>query len=612
MSLTRKRVGVVIGLLVLAAVAIWQLLPSAPAQAFVTERVQRGSLTQTVDVTGNVKSTDDIALAFGTTGALFVQNVHTGDVVKAGDILAELNTAELRADVAQAHEGVAQAQAELDKKNAGISNEEERAQRAGVAVAEARVAAAHVDYTQAVIAEIAGNSADAATVAQSQSAYDQVDAHNAEVTVQANEDLLSALNAALISLRSGLQNADEVLGVENTLLNDEYEDYVGVLDQTTVSDARDAFLIAAEARDTAEDVVIALSSESTSTDVLSAYTLVADAFTKVSTTLLYTDRVLDNSVSQSGTFTNADLLALQSSVAAGRNAVAADYATLLAARQSYDTAMREADNRYDDATNALALAKANQDAGEASRNAAVLQAQASLFVQEASLAEAQAKLDQVLAKPRSIDLAGLAAAVAQAQAQENAALARLRKAQIVAPIDGMVADVAFDVGEQVSAGATMMTLIANAMMYEIVLDIPESDIAKIGVDQRATITLDAFGDRVEFGGTVYSISPAQKEIEGVVYYEAKVLLRADQDLSLVKPGMSADVVIHTQERESVLSVPSRAILENNGGLYVRVVTGEATFEERAVTVGIRADGGRTEIVNGITEGDEIVVTVTSK
>ena len=595
--------------LILGVSAVWSAFSSPAAITFVTDTVKRGSFEQTIDVTGEVQSAKELTLAFGTTGTVFDLTVDVGDHVKAGQVLTELNAVELASALVQAREGVAQAQAELDIKNAGISDEEEAAQRAGVAVAEAQVNAAAIDYANALLEESVGNTADAATVAQSQSDYDQVAAHNEETTEQAAEDLTSALTTGLISIRTGLEKADQVLGVESTLLNDEYEDYVGVIDSTTISDARDAYIEAADSRDRAEDAVLILSTSSSSADVLTTYGLLDLAFDQVLETLLYTSRVLDNSVSQSGTFTNEDLVGLKSSIATQRATVAGDFAALVSAKQTYDTVIREADNRYDDATNALALAKAKQDAGDASRSSAVARTNAARLVQEASLVQAQAKLAQVLAKPRSVDVAGLEASVARAQAEYDGAMARYRQARIVAPIDGVVANVAFDIGEQVSMGEDMITLIADSTAYEIILDVPESDVAKIALGQEATITFDAFGDRTVFTGSVYSIDPAQKVIEGVVFYETKVLLNANQDLSLVKPGMSADVVILTGHRENALFVPSRTVLEKDGVSYVRVPKNDHEFAERTVRTGLRADGGMIEMVEGITEGEAVIISV---
>ncbi len=612
MKFTKFRIVVlVVGVVILFGFGYAFSSPSN-AQIFVTDVVKRGSVVQTVEVTGELKSVSDLALSFETSGAVSSISVAVGDEVKAGDVLAELGTSELGATAEQARQGVVAAQAELDLRLEGISSEEEVAERAGVAVAEAQLSAASIDLDAALTAQITGDAQDAAMFASAQSDYDQVAAQNAEATSQAAEDLDVALDASLITIRAGLQSADQVLGVENTILNIDIDQYVGVLDQTTLNDAEDAFEQAAEMRDDAEDDVLALTSSSTEAEVLMAYASVSTALSFTSNTLLYTSRVLDASVSDSGDFSNADLIAIRATIAAERSTVSAEISTLLSAKQAYDSAIRLADDRQTDAANALALTEAQEASGEASREAAVAKANASVAVQTANVAQAQARLAQVLADPRDIDVAGLRAAVGRAQAEYVGATARLRKAQVIAPIDGIITNIAFDIGEQISVGTTMISEIAGNDTYELMLDVPEADIAKLAAGQIADVTFDAFGDRVVFSGTVYSVSPAAHVISDVVFYEVKVVLNADQDVSMVKSGMSADVIIHTNDRVNVLYVPSRAILERNNAPYIRVPKNEHEFEEVPVTLGVKADDGLTEIVSGVTDGQTVIVSITSK
>lgn len=609
MQITKFRLGVlIVGILAVVGLG-WAFSGPSNTQTFVTDTVQRGNLVQTVEVTGELKSVSDLSLAFETSGTVSVIRVAEGDAVKAGDVLAELGTSELGASTEQARQGVLAAQAELDLRLGGISSEEEASERAGVAVAQAQLDSAQIDLNAAMIAQAVGDTQDAASVATSQSDFDQVAAQNAEATLQAAEDLDAALDAALITVRAGLESADQVLGVENTILNIEIEQYVGLLDPNTLNDARATFEQAAESRDDAEDFVIALTSTSNEAAVLEAYAETSTALSLVSNTLLYTSRVLDATVSDSGDFSNADLVALRATIAAERSTVASAISALLTSKQAYDTAVRQADDRLTDATHALTLAKAQQDSGEATRSASVTKANASVAVQTANLAKAQALLAQVLADPREIDVAGLRASVGRAQAEYAAATARLRKAQIVAPIDGVVTNIVFDIGEQVTAGQEMIAEIALNDAYEITLDVPEADISKLAAGQTAAVTFDAFGDRVTFNGSVYSISPAEKVISDVVFYEAKVILSTDQDVSMLKPGMSANVTIFTDERNDVLFVPSRSVLERDNVPYVRVPKNDHEFEEVSVTVGLKADDGLTEIVNGVTEGQTVILSV---
>ncbi|NBS41829.1 efflux RND transporter periplasmic adaptor subunit [bacterium] len=218
----------------------------------------------------------------------------------------------------------------------------------------------------------------------------------------------------------------------------------------------------------------------------------------------------------------------------------------------------------------------------------------------------------MVAVPRSEDLAPLEAAVRSAESDADAARARLSKTLVVSPIDGIVTAVAFDVGESASASATAVTVLSTGSDYEIAMDVPEADVAKAGVGATASVTFDALGDDRVFQGTLVSVDPAQKIIEGVVFYEAKVLLAENADLVSVKPGMSANVTVQTASRTAALYVPSRAVLTDaDGSKYVRVPTGDVGYLQRAVVVGLRADDGLVEIVSGVEEGDVVIISLKS-
>lgn len=612
MIFTRKRILISIGAILLVGGALWAFFPKSSAQTFITEVVKRGDLRQTVEVTGELKSATDLSLAFETSGTVTTIPFEIGDDVKKGDVLAELGTAELGAAVEQARQAVLSAQAQVDLQVAGISSEEETAQRAQVAVVQAQYDGAVIDLDSALTSQSTGDAADSATLASAQTDYDQVAAQNSEATSQASEDLYTQLSASLATIRAGLDSADQILAVENTLFTIDTKRYLGVLDPTTLSDARDAYEDAAEARDSAEEAVLALSEASESSEVLVAYSKVSTALSLVSNTLLYTSRVLGATVSDTVDLSNADLIVLQTMIATERSAVSTGLSALRSTKQTYDSAVRQASDREIDATNALALARAQQAAGEATRQASVLKAQASLAISTANLTKAQADLDKVLADPRDIDLAGLQANVGRAQADYDAAIARLHKAQIIAPVDGVVSDIIFDIGEQITAGQAMIAEIAADDAFEIVLDVPEADISKLAVGQLADITFDAFGDNQMYKGSVYSVNPAQKVISDVVFYEAKIVLDIDQDLSLLKPGMSANVTIATNQRTDVLYVPTRAVLERGGVPYVRVPKNDSEFNEVTVTTGLKADDGLTEILSGVNEGQTIVTTIKTK
>jgi multidrug efflux pump subunit AcrA (membrane-fusion protein) len=123
----------------------------------------------------------------------------------------------------------------------------------------------------------------------------------------------------------------------------------------------------------------------------------------------------------------------------------------------------------------------------------------------------------------------------------------------------------------------------------------------------AAITLDAFGDDVPFAGKVVEIEPGSTEIQDVVYY--KITVSLDDTTKPIKPGMTANVAIETAKKDNILSVPLRVVrTRDDGSKYIRLLV-DGEERETTVTLGIRGNEGKVEIVSGISEGDLAIISV---
>jgi RND family efflux transporter MFP subunit len=189
-------------------------------------------------------------------------------------------------------------------------------------------------------------------------------------------------------------------------------------------------------------------------------------------------------------------------------------------------------------------------------------------------------------------------------AKVQQAEAEVAKKRIVSPIDGVVTKIAPQLGEFVSVGQVAATVMTDTFKIEV--NIPETDIVKIALDNKAVINLDAYDDSISFNAHVTAIDPAETIVEGVPTY--KVTLQFDDKDARIRSGMTANINIVTQNRDGVVTVPFRSVLEKNGQKYVRVVSGE-TYTEVPVTTGVRGNDGKIEIVTGINAGEKIVTFV---
>lgn len=213
---------------------------------------------------------------------------------------------------------------------------------------------------------------------------------------------------------------------------------------------------------------------------------------------------------------------------------------------------------------------------------------------------------EYLVKQAEANLLGQKALYRQAQAQVQNIAAQLSKTVIRAPFSGTITSVDAKIGEITGVNNTVISLISEEN-YEIKMYVAEVDIAKISVGKKAEVTLDAYGDEKTFLAEVYFVDPAETIIENVATY--KVLLHFANIQESIKSGMTANVVVIAETKENVITVPQRAIIQKNGKEYVRVLSQEnpKVFIEVGVVTGIRGSDGTKEIIEGITEGDRVVI-----
>jgi HlyD family secretion protein len=212
-------------------------------------------------------------------------------------------------------------------------------------------------------------------------------------------------------------------------------------------------------------------------------------------------------------------------------------------------------------------------------------------------------LDKLQRNPTPEELAIAEAQVEQSKAALEQAKLRLADAILVAPFSGTVLSIGAEVGEVVSA-ATPVVVLADLERYYIDASVDETDIGLVQVGQDATISLDAFPD-MKLTGKVTRIDPLGKVSQGVVSYAVEVEVTSTN--VPIRPNMTAIVDIVVARKEGVLVVPNRAVRRDTAARYsVEVLRGDQV-EQRTVTIGL-SNELVTEIVSGLREGEEVVVS----
>jgi len=190
------------------------------------------------------------------------------------------------------------------------------------------------------------------------------------------------------------------------------------------------------------------------------------------------------------------------------------------------------------------------------------------FISGAELDKARAVMDAAVEELRSARaqvevaqaLTGSAqAVVAQREAQLQQARVDLERTAIRAPVDGVVIKRSIDAGQTVAASLQspeLFVIARNLRDMQVDTSIDEAEIGRIRVGQRATFTVDSYPGR-SFSGEVRQVRKAALTVQNVVTYTV-VVATANTDLALI-PGMTANVRVITDTRESVLKVPNAAL-----------------------------------------------------
>ena len=212
--------------------------------------------------------------------------------------------------------------------------------------------------------------------------------------------------------------------------------------------------------------------------------------------------------------------------------------------------------------------------------------------------------------------------VASSKENVQRAQTNLGYATITSPIDGTVISKSVEEGQTVAASFNtpeLFTIAKDLTNMQVVANVDEADIGNVKEGDRVTFTVDAYPDDT-FEGPVKQVRLEATTTHNVVTYEV-VISAPNADLKL-KPGLTANVTIYTQERSGVLAVANKAlrftptketvgkdmkIVDCKGKNKVWTLNGN-TLTAHPVTIG-QSDGINTEITKGLKQGDKIVTEI---
>jgi HlyD family secretion protein len=199
--------------------------------------------------------------------------------------------------------------------------------------------------------------------------------------------------------------------------------------------------------------------------------------------------------------------------------------------------------------------------------------------------------------------------VKRAEAAIAVARANLKKAELHAPFDGIIAQLSTEVGEWITPSPPgvpippVIDLMDNSRVY-VAAPMDETDAGRLRTGLPVRISLDPFPDKT-FPGILTRIAPFVQDIEGqnrTVDVEAEFV---DKDFArTLLPGTSADVEVILNVHENVLRIPAYALMEGNKVLVVQ----ERKLVTRPVKTGLR-NWEYVEVLDGVKQGELIALSL---
>jgi RND family efflux transporter MFP subunit len=624
----KKIIIIIIFLLAIGGVVAYFITSKSKAPTYSTALVARGNLSQSVNETGTVKSADELDLSFSGSGKLKKINFKVGDNIKKDAVLAELDYSALVISQKEAQANLDSARESYKKLIAGAEYKDIAVSKAGLDQARnsyqsakneqdktKKTAAENISQAEKNLKDLEQSNPGDITTYEQAIITAQTSLKNAKSTYQKSID--NNKQSALSTIDGKIPVADNALDIiDRTIKDDDAKDLISVKNIIYLNNTETAYdsslSLLSQASDSLKSAKITYNID----DIEAALNLTLSLLNKTLETLQNCYSALENSITSS-VFTQSDLDAFKTGISAQQTAVSTAlnsvesakhglsdaelaYATNITnSEQALSQAQAAYDNAKNVAKNALSTAKISGD-----QQIVAAETRVSAALESMRIAEAQ--YNKTVSPSSKYDISLADAKIRQAQAAVDSISKQIENNIIKSPIEGTITKVNFKEGEQAMAGSPVFSILTQNN-FEIEVLISEADIAKVIKDDKTEITLDAYGDEVKFTGQVTFIEPAETVIQDVIYYKVKVSF--DPEGKTVKSGMTANVVIITAEKNDILTIPSRAVIDKTGQGKIARVLINGILEERQITIGLTGDEGIVEVLSGLKDGETVVTFI---
>jgi len=555
--------------------------------SYITATVEKGTIVTSVSSSGQISSSNQVEIAPKVSGNITKIFVTSGQEVKTGEIIAQIDATNVYKAVRDANANLQSAQLSLDKLKQSITT-------SSITQAQNSVTSAQTTLDKLKLSQ----------------PVDLINAKNTLENAQANLD--KAYSDAFTAISNSFLNLPNIMTALNNIL---YSDQISSSEPSLGSGQINTSALLNSTYETDKYQIMSYQSGAEN-DYATAKKDYDDVYQNFRNAGVYSaSQVIENllaktlatnkAVAQAIKSENNYLIAWSDSRSLRNSSVFSQVTTYKTNLSTYSGQANTITSNLSSAQTAIKTYKDAITAANNNLNTLIKNQPLDLAAAEASLKEKQTSLTNLMAGVDPLDIKTQELSIAQKRNSLYDAQNALADYTIKAPFDGVIAAVNLKVGDS-AGGATIATIVTKQQIAEIYLN--EVDAAKIKVGMKAIMTFDAIDD-LEITGKVAELDTIGKVNQGVVTYNVKIVFDMQDDR--VKSGMSTNTKIITDSKIDILSVESSAIkTDSNGGTYVQIFNNNGQPQNITVQIGI-ANDTNTEIISGLNEGDKVIINISS-
>jgi len=579
------------------------IIKDGTAIQYVTAAVEKGTIVTAISGSGILSLADEVNLDFESNGRITNVYVEEGEEVKKGDWLARIDSTELQLQVISAKENLANKEDQLAELLAEIPSAELLSLEIDIEIARLNLEEAKQDYEEfneppdQRELDNAKNRMDELEFRyldikedyeNMQNGYSQLEIKKAQIAYdkdlasynKANQDYIDLINNNPAPTQAELEAAQNKV-------DEKYAAHQEAI-------AYEALKLA-EYNEDPDSSVKQAEYQLAQTQRQSAYTAWQNAINSYNN--IRSNPPLDQQEIEDARIRKNELEIKYLEAQDALNKKQAGYTQ--AELKSAEIAVNEALDNWEDTKQSYDDLVNNKPADALD----IAKAQNKVSQMEMDYLEAQEKLEDVKRGPDENSIASLELQVAKARFDLTEAQSKLAGALLVSPINGVVAEISQQVGEKSSGsgGSSFITVVSKEYLVNITLN--EADIAKVKLDQLATLTFDAI-DGLTLTGKVIEVDSLGTVSQGIVSYG--ITLSLDTVDERLRQSMTADASIIIDKKIDVVFVPNSAIQAQGNSISVQVLATETEDPSvKIVEVGVSNDEV-TEIISGLQEGEKVV------